>query len=298
MWLVEVEREVEQWVESLSVREFAKVAAAVERPAEDGTFEELRERRLNTMSADERAELDAALAVARLAMEVGEKVRDARVAAGLTQRDLAARMSTSQAAVARLEAGGTSATLATLHKAAAAIEMTVTVDLAGVWLRRSCGGGNVGTAGHHRSQARSEQRHPPQCNGDTGGVSLATTERNPEHAGGDGSLQTREPCRIALVKADTVPELLALPRRVPSLGQAVEQFLAAKRCPLTGAAATPTPSGRWSGPSAATWPSPSSPPRAYAVSSRTAGETLRLRRGTTVSPPWGRSAAGHRRRVG
>ena len=48
---------------------------------------------------------------------------------GLTQRDLAARMSTSQAAVARLEAGGTSATLATLHKAAAAIDMTVTVDL-------------------------------------------------------------------------------------------------------------------------------------------------------------------------
>ena len=93
------------------------------------TFEELRERRLNSMSADERAEFDEALAVARLAMEVGEKVRGAREAAGLTQRDLAARMSTSQAAVARLEAGGTSATLATLHKAAAAIGMTVTVDL-------------------------------------------------------------------------------------------------------------------------------------------------------------------------
>ena len=93
------------------------------------TFEELRERRLNSMSADERAEFDEALAVARLAVEVGEKVRDAREAAGLTQRDLAARMSTSQAAVARLEAGGTSATLATLHKAAAATGMTVTVDL-------------------------------------------------------------------------------------------------------------------------------------------------------------------------
>ncbi len=57
------------------------------------TFEELRERRLNTMSANERD--------------------------GST---LAARMSTSQAAVAPLEAGGTSATLATLHKAAAAID--------------------------------------------------------------------------------------------------------------------------------------------------------------------------------
>ena len=36
MWLVEVEREVEQWIESLSVREFATVAA-VERLAEDGS---------------------------------------------------------------------------------------------------------------------------------------------------------------------------------------------------------------------------------------------------------------------
>ena len=48
----------------------------------------------------------------------------------MTQRDLAARMSTSQAAVARLEAGGTSATLTTLHKAAAALDMTITVNLA------------------------------------------------------------------------------------------------------------------------------------------------------------------------
>ena len=37
MWLVEVEPEVEQWIESLSVREFATVAAAVERLAEDGS---------------------------------------------------------------------------------------------------------------------------------------------------------------------------------------------------------------------------------------------------------------------
>lgn len=36
MWSVEVEPEVEQWIESLSVREFATVLAAVERLAEDG----------------------------------------------------------------------------------------------------------------------------------------------------------------------------------------------------------------------------------------------------------------------
>ena len=94
------------------------------------TIEELRDRRLGAMSAHERAEFDGALPAARLALEVGEKVRDAREAAGLTQRELAARMSTSQAAVARLEAGGTSATLTTLHKAAAALDMTITVNLA------------------------------------------------------------------------------------------------------------------------------------------------------------------------
>ncbi len=93
------------------------------------TIEELRDRRLNTMSTNERVEYEEALTAARLALEVGEKVRDARESAGLTQRDLAARMSTSQAAVARLEAGGTSATLKTLHKAAAALDMTITVAL-------------------------------------------------------------------------------------------------------------------------------------------------------------------------
>ena len=39
-------------------------------------------------------------------------------------------MSTSQAAVARLEAGGTSATLTTLQKAAAALGLELTIDLA------------------------------------------------------------------------------------------------------------------------------------------------------------------------
>ena len=70
------------------------------------------------------------LAAARLAIEVGEKVRDAREAAGISQRELAARMSTSQAAVARLEAGGTSATLTTLQKAVAALGLELAADLA------------------------------------------------------------------------------------------------------------------------------------------------------------------------
>lgn len=94
------------------------------------TITELKNDRLASMSADERADFDEAYASARLALAVGEKVRDAREAAGLTQRELAARMSTSQAAVARLEAGGVGSTLTTLQKVAAALDLTITVDLA------------------------------------------------------------------------------------------------------------------------------------------------------------------------
>ena len=46
------------------------------------TIEELRDKRLGAMSASERAEFDEALAAARLALEVGERVRNAREAAG------------------------------------------------------------------------------------------------------------------------------------------------------------------------------------------------------------------------
>ena len=93
------------------------------------TIEELKSRRLAAMSDDERAEFDEAYDATRLALEVGERVRDAREAAGLSQRELAARMATSQAAVARLEAGGTGATLTTLQKVATALDLTVSIEL-------------------------------------------------------------------------------------------------------------------------------------------------------------------------
>ena len=94
------------------------------------TIEDLKNQRLEAMSAEERALFESEYAAAMLALEVGEKIRDAREAAGLSQRELAARMGTSQAAVARLEAGGVGATLTTLQKVAAALDLTVTVDLA------------------------------------------------------------------------------------------------------------------------------------------------------------------------
>lgn len=93
------------------------------------TIDEMKRRRLATMSDDERAEFDETYEATRLALEVGERVRDAREAAGLSQRELAARMSTSQAAVARLEAGGTGATLTTLQKVASALDLTVSIEL-------------------------------------------------------------------------------------------------------------------------------------------------------------------------
>ncbi|MFN8022234.1 MAG: helix-turn-helix transcriptional regulator [Acidimicrobiales bacterium] len=93
------------------------------------TIEELKKSRLAAMSADERADFDATYEATRLALDVGEKVRDAREAAGLSQRELAGRMGTSQAAVARLEAGGVGATLTTLQKVAAALDLKVIVEL-------------------------------------------------------------------------------------------------------------------------------------------------------------------------
>lgn len=84
---------------------------------------------LAMMSPAERAILDATAGATRLALDVGDKVRDAREAAGLSQRELASRMNTSQAAVARLEAGGVGATLTTLQRVAIALNLTVTIEL-------------------------------------------------------------------------------------------------------------------------------------------------------------------------
>jgi HTH-type transcriptional regulator/antitoxin HipB len=93
------------------------------------TWRELSEGRRRAMSEAERAEFDRAYAEARFAAEVGERIRAAREAAGLSQRDVAAQMGTSQAAIARLEAGGVGATLTTLHRVAAALGLQLSIDL-------------------------------------------------------------------------------------------------------------------------------------------------------------------------
>jgi transcriptional regulator with XRE-family HTH domain len=85
--------------------------------------------KLAGMSASERAEYDRAFAEAKLAADVGERIHDAREAAGLSQRELARRMGTSQAAIDRLESGGVGATLTTLQRVATALGLEVNVEL-------------------------------------------------------------------------------------------------------------------------------------------------------------------------
>ena len=61
---------------------------------------------------------------------VGSTIQQARRQAGLTQRQLADRAGTSQPAIARLEQGRASPTIATLERLAAAAGFTLRVSLA------------------------------------------------------------------------------------------------------------------------------------------------------------------------
>lgn len=97
----------------------------------DGASEltELKDKRLSRMTAVERDAYERVSAEERLAAEVGERVCRAREDAGLSQRDLAAWMGTSEAAIARLEAGGVGATLTTLRRVALALGLELNVEL-------------------------------------------------------------------------------------------------------------------------------------------------------------------------
>ncbi|MGH8900901.1 MAG: helix-turn-helix domain-containing protein [Egibacteraceae bacterium] len=66
----------------------------------------------------------------RRAYEFGVLTRALRKAAGLTQKELATRMGTTASAIARLEAGGTSPTFATLEHLAAALGVQLRLEVA------------------------------------------------------------------------------------------------------------------------------------------------------------------------
>jgi ribosome-binding protein aMBF1 (putative translation factor) len=93
------------------------------------SWSELKSSRVASMTDIERAEYERSYAAAALAAEVGARIRSAREAAGLSQRELARRMGTSQAAVVRLEAGGVGATLTTLQRLATALGLRVNIEL-------------------------------------------------------------------------------------------------------------------------------------------------------------------------
>ncbi len=66
---------------------------------------------------------------AKEGFELAERVRQARERAGLTQAELASRIGSTQPAVARLEAGGSSPSFATLRRIAAALDSELVVEL-------------------------------------------------------------------------------------------------------------------------------------------------------------------------
>jgi len=66
---------------------------------------------------------------AKEAFEIAERVRHARERLGMTQAKLAARIGSTEPAVARLEAGGVTPNLDTLHRVAEALGLELIVDL-------------------------------------------------------------------------------------------------------------------------------------------------------------------------
>lgn len=77
-------------------------------------------------SPDRRRGYEKAGRAIRLAMEI----RALREARGLSQRELAERVGTTQSAIARLEGGNVSPSLPTLDKIAEALEAELSVSLA------------------------------------------------------------------------------------------------------------------------------------------------------------------------
>jgi ribosome-binding protein aMBF1 (putative translation factor) len=74
------------------------------------------------------AVIDRAHEEVRQAYELGVLVRDARMAADLSQSELAKRVGTSQSAIARLESGGAQPTIATLRRIANALGVDLVIE--------------------------------------------------------------------------------------------------------------------------------------------------------------------------
>jgi transcriptional regulator with XRE-family HTH domain len=67
---------------------------------------------------------------ARRSYLFGKAIRDRRTALGMTQTQLAARAGMTQAAISRLEHGGSTPTIPLLERLAAALDSTLHLDIA------------------------------------------------------------------------------------------------------------------------------------------------------------------------
>lgn len=85
------------------------------------TWGELRQRRLEKPAAR------AGYQHAQLAYELGRQVRELREARGISQRELAERMHTTQSVIARLEGGGSKPSILTLERVAKALGTSVDI---------------------------------------------------------------------------------------------------------------------------------------------------------------------------
>lgn len=86
------------------------------------SWNQIRDRRLSKPAAK------AGYERARRAFELAEQVRALREAKGLSQSELAARIGSTQPAVARLEAGGVAPTIDTLERIAEALGLELSVS--------------------------------------------------------------------------------------------------------------------------------------------------------------------------
>lgn len=85
-------------------------------------WDEIKEKRLRSEAAQTGYER------ARRAFELGERVRHLREERGLSQRELAEKIGSTQPAIARLEAGGVAPSIQTLERIAAALGRELVVD--------------------------------------------------------------------------------------------------------------------------------------------------------------------------
>ncbi|MEX2238246.1 MAG: helix-turn-helix transcriptional regulator [Dehalococcoidia bacterium] len=89
------------------------------------TLEDLEKDVLPTLTAEERQLLDETTC----AIQLGRRIRELRLAQGISQKELALRVGTSQAAIGRLELGGVEPRLGTLQRVGKALGASLTVEL-------------------------------------------------------------------------------------------------------------------------------------------------------------------------